>query len=302
MKGPGKDDPAGAGRQQPGASAPQERNEAPIERLLRIMARLRGPGGCPWDKEQTHLSLRPYLVEETYEALEAIEADDTARMVEELGDVLLQVVFHSQIGAESGRFTFDDVAQAVADKMVRRHPHVFGDAVAADSAAVLRHWERIKQEEARSSPPHSDGSSSALPAEQEAPPSLLDDVPVQLPALVRAEKIQARAARVGFQWPDVEGAIEKVREEAEEVARAREANDQARLHEEWGDLLFALVNVARYLGIDSETALRDATNKFRDRFQYVERQAHASGRSLDDMTLAEMDALWDEAKQKPSRP
>lgn len=298
MKAPTNDDPARSEGTPPAASPPQDQDEAPIQRLLRIMARLRGPGGCPWDKEQTHLSLRPYLVEETYEALEAIESGDTARMVEELGDVLLQVVFHSQIGAEEGRFTFDDVARAVADKMVRRHPHVFGDATAADSAAVLRQWERIKQEEAQS-PPDTDGSAAQAP-QQQAPPSLLDGIPVHLPALVRAEKIQSRAARVGFQWPDVEGAIEKVREEAREVARAREANDPARLHEEWGDLLFALVNVARYLDLDSEAALRDATNKFRDRFQYVERRAHAMGRSLDDMTLEEMDALWDEAKEKPS--
>src|SRR5690554_2444902 len=235
----------------------------PLDPLVDVMARLRGPDGCPWDKEQDHLSLRPYMIEEAYEAVDAIEAGDTDRIVEELGDVLLQVVFHSQIAAEAGRFTIEDVIRAISDKMIRRHPHVFGNVSAPDSETVLRHWEQIKKDEAASQ--HSKNG--------DAPASLLDGISINLPALTRAEKIQARAARVGFEWPDVHGALKKVSEEWQEVEEARREGDADRLHQEWGDLLFSLVNVARYLNIDSETALRDAANKFQRRFHHIEARA-----------------------------
>lgn len=257
----------------------------PLGPLVSVMARLRGPGGCPWDQEQDHLSLRPFMIEEAYEAVEAIESGNTARLVNELGDVLLQVVFHSRLGEEAGRFTIDDVVRSVTEKMIRRHPHVFGDARAEDSAAVLRNWERIKQEEA--------------PSGEGGPASLLAEIPRRLPALMEATEVQARAARVGFEWPHVDGALAKVEEEWREVEEARRSGDPRRLHEEWGDLLFALVNVARYLNVNSEMALRDATARFRRRFAYIEAGAAARGQALESMTLEEMDALWDEAKRPP---
>lgn len=262
--------------------APSSQEPHPLDRLLAVMARLRGPDGCPWDKEQDHQSLQPYMLEEAYEVVDAIASGDTDRLVEELGDVLLQVVFHSQLGREAGRFTMEDVIRRVTDKMIRRHPHVFGDVKVADTAAVLKNWEAIKEQEA---------AETGAP-----PPSLLAGIPRHLPALMEAEKIQRRAARVGFEWPDVTGALEKVQEEWREVSEAREAGDPVRLRQEWGDLLFALVNVARYLGIDSELALKEANRKFRTRFTQMEAKAHAQGRKLQDMTLEEMDALWDEAK------
>lgn len=270
------------------ANTPGERPcRHPLDPLVDVMARLRGPDGCPWDREQDHLSLRPFMIEEAYEAVDAIESGDADRLVEELGDVLLQVVFHSRLGEEAGRFTIDDVIRTVTDKMIRRHPHVFGDAVATDSATVLRNWEAIKKSEA--------------PGGDEGAPSLLDGTPRHLPALLEAEQVQARAARVGFEWPDVAGALAKVQEEWQEVEEARKSGDSRRLHEEWGDLLFALVNVARYLNINSELALRETTARFRRRFAHVEAGARAQGRPLASLTLEEMDALWDEAKGQAGR-
>lgn len=259
--------------------------------LLAVMAKLRSPDGCPWDRQQTHESLRPYLLEEAYELLDAIDAGDDAAFVDELGDVLLQVVFHATIAAESGRFTMKDVIDGLVAKLIRRHPHVFGDAEAKDAASVARLWEQIKQSEAapgRTDPPGA--------------PSLLDGLAKGLPALMEAEKLQRRAARVGFEWDDIEGAWEKVREELDELKAAAsrhhgtDGSRRADIEEELGDVLFALVNVARYVQVDPEQSLRAANAKFRRRFRYIEARAAELGKHLRDMTLEEMDALWDEAK------
>lgn len=257
----------------------------PLDPLVNVMAKLRGPGGCPWDKEQDHKSLKKYLIEEAYEVLDAIDRGDDAALVEELGDVLLQVVFHSQIASEEGRFDIDDVVEAITEKLIRRHPHVFGDASAPDAETVLANWEKLKQEE------------RAQKSGETARPSLMDGIPKGLPALMLAADVQRRAAKVGFEWEEASGALEKVAEELGEVAQARAAGDREKLFEEWGDLLFALVNVARYDGIDPEEALRHAAKKFADRFRHIEARAAESGRELSEMTLAEMDALWDEAKR-----
>jgi len=262
----------------------------PLDPLVRVMARLRGPGGCPWDREQDHHSLKKYVIEEAYEVVEAIEAGDDQALVEELGDLLLQVVFHSQIASEEGRFGIDDVVQAITEKLIRRHPHVFGGASAPDAETVLANWEKLKQEE------------RAAKGQGGRPPSLLDGVPKSLPALMLAADVQKRAAKVGFQWDEVSGALDKVAEELDELARARAAGDRKKLFEEWGDLLFALVNVARYDGIDPEEALRRAAGKFAARFRHIEARAAENGRDLREMSLEEMDALWDEAKRLEQTP
>lgn len=250
----------------------------PLDPLVDVMARLRGEGGCPWDREQTHESLRPYVIEEAYEVAEAIDSGDPQALCEELGDLLLQVVFHAQIARESGKWDIDDCIRAVVDKMIRRHPHVFGDAVAEDSAAVLAQWERIKA------------------AERKEPASRLGDIPKSLPALQSAERLQQRAAEAGFDWDSAEGAFEKVAEEIQEVREACKRADSQDLAAEWGDLLFALVNVGRHLRIDSEQALRRANEKFRRRFAQMEAQAASDGLDLARMSLSELDALWEKAK------
>ena len=267
-------------------------NEA-IDRLVEITARLRDPqSGCPWDREQTLESLKPCVLEETYELLDAMgRPGDTANYIEELGDVLLQVVFQCVMAEHEGRFTFDDVANAVADKLVHRHPHVFGDVKAGDTAAVLKNWERIKQRE----------------HEKEKRHSALDGIPAALPALIKAQRTQEKAARVGFDWKDADGPADKVREELEEtLAAAKERKsakpaDSARVKEELGDLIFAVCNLARHLGVDAESAAASATDKFAARFRAVEASAKSSGRNLCDMTLEEMDALWEEAKALPKK-
>ncbi len=243
--------------------------------LVRVMARLRSPDGCPWDGEQTHSSLRPYLIEETYEALEAIDQEDWARLCDELGDVLLQVVFHAQLAAERGDFDIEDVCDAIVTKLRRRHPHVFADTSVSGSDEVLDRWERLKREE--------EGY-----RERE---SALDGIPQSLPALQRAHKLQRRAARVGFDWDEVAGARAKVDEELREVD---EAADDAR-EEEIGDLLFAVVNLARFLGVEPEGALRRANERFGRRFRWVE-QAAGSPERLREMNLEQMDELWERAK------
>ncbi len=243
--------------------------------LVRVMARLRSPDGCPWDGEQTHSSLRPYLIEETYEALEAIDQEDWARLCDELGDVLLQVVFHAQLAAERGDFDIEDVCDAIVTKLRRRHPHVFADTSVSGSDEVLDRWERLKREE--------EGY-----RERE---SALDGIPQSLPALQRAHKLQRRAARVGFDWDEVAGARAKVDEELREVD---EATDDAR-EEEIGDLLFAVVNLARFLGVEPEGALRRANERFGRRFRWVE-QAAGSPERLREMNLEQMDELWERAK------
>ena len=262
-----------------------------IERLHEIMVRLRDPQtGCPWDRVQTLSSLKPCVLEETYELLAAMDRpEDKANHVEELGDVLLQVMFQSVMAEQEGTFTFDDVANAIADKLVHRHPHVFGDVKADDAATVLRNWEQIKQMEHK----------------KEARHSALDGVPPVLPGLLKAQRTQEKAARVGFDWKDAAGPMAKIEEElgelkAEIAARKSAAPaDSDRVKEELGDLLFSVCNLARHLGVDSESALEGTTAKFARRFRTVEAGAKERGKSLKDMTLAEMDALWNEAKSRP---
>jgi tetrapyrrole methylase family protein/MazG family protein len=248
-----------------------------FEALLSLMGRLRAEGGCPWDREQTRASLRPYLIEETYEALEALDAGETGHIVEELGDVLFQVVFHCQIGQEQGEFTMADVLQAVLQKMTRRHPHVFGNAEVANAGEALRQWEQIKRSEASSD----EGTRSAL-----------GGVPTSLPSLLRAQRLQAKAGRVGFDWPTWQEAWSKVREEMAETDEAILAGDASRVRAELGDLLFSLVNVARLLEIDAEGSLRQAADTFTRRFKEVEVAMRAEGRQVDEASAEELDRQW----------
>lgn len=253
------------------------------------MTRLRDPQtGCPWDREQTLESLKPCLLEETHELLAAMDRpDDRTNYIEELGDVLLQVMFQCVMAEQEGRFTFDDVANAISDKLVHRHPHVFGDVDAKDSATVLRNWEQIKQTEHR----------------KEARHSALDGVPAALPGLLKAQRTQEKAARVGFDWKDAAGPMEKIREELAELeaeVAARKSDrpaDSDLVKGELGDLVFAVCNLARHLKVDAESAVELTTAKFSRRFRAVESGAKAQGRALKDMTLAEMDALWEGAKR-----
>lgn len=258
---------------------------SPFVELVDIMARLRAPGGCPWDREQDHTTLKPFLLEETYEVLDAIDAGDDGELCAELGDVLLQVVFHAQVASETDRFTVDDVCRAIVEKLIRRHPHVFGDIVVESAGDVLRNWEQIKLEERG--------------GVHESPPSALDGVPKPLPALLRAQRVQEKASRVGFDWESVDGALHKVTEEIEELRR--ECADGApteRVADEFGDLLFALVNVARFVGVVPEDALRGAVDKFDRRFRRVEEVFAQRGTSLGEATLKEMDTVWDEIKNE----
>ena len=272
-------------------------------KLVGLMATLRAVNGCPWDRKQTHDSLKPYLLEETYEVLETIDQHDHSKLREELGDVLLQVIFHSQIAAEAGTFTVDDVLDTLADKLVRRHPHVFGNndqtGTLSNGEQVLNQWEHIKRAEREAA----GGTQSAL-----------DGVPKTLPALLRAYQTQARAARVGFDWPHNAAGLEQIfGKVAEEVGELKEALAQAGsgpnqpgrqtdIEAELGDILFSLVNLARFVKVNPEEALRRSTNRFIDRFHLVETQAAEKGTSLTDMTLTEMDELWDEAKRQLQRP
>ncbi|HEV8310567.1 MAG TPA: nucleoside triphosphate pyrophosphohydrolase [Methylomirabilota bacterium] len=250
--------------------------------LLAVMARLRDEGGCPWDREQTRESLRPFLVEEAYEVLEALESDEAPRIMEELGDLLFQVVFHTKIARERGEFTMADLLAALTEKMVRRHPHVFGDRVIGTAAEALTQWEAIKQGE---------GATRR---------SALHGIPRSLPGLLRAQRIQHRASRVGFDWPDPQGALEKVREEVAELGTALEARAPERIRAEIGDLLFSVVNVARLAGTDPEAALQDTAERFSTRFRHMEDAADAEGRELRSLTLSEMERLWLEAKARES--
>ena len=251
------------------------------------MAQLRDPdGGCPWDLQQTHQSLRPYLIEESAEVLGAIESGDKMNLREELGDLLLQVVFHAQIAAENGDFTVDDVAGAINEKLVRRHPHIFGAAKADDAATVKANWDAIKAREK---------------AERgETSTSILDGVTAELPALAAALTISKRAAKVGFEWPDEAGVIEKLREEVAEVEAALASESQERIAEELGDLMFTIVNLARWRGINPELALRDNNRKFRGRFERMEAAAHERGWRLEELNEAQWDELWNAAKAHSS--
>ncbi len=253
-----------------------------IRRLYEVMKRLRAPGGCPWDREQTLQSLKPCLLEETYELLEAMDSADLSLHIEELGDVLLQVVFQCAIREEERHFTLDDVAVALTEKLVRRHPHVFGDVTATSSGQVLANWEAIKQTE------------KGKPADRSA----IDGVPAALPALLKAQRIQVKASRVGFDWDDATGATEKIEEELNELKEAVRSDDRQKITDEMGDLLFSVVNYSRFIGVDAESALEGASKKFSRRFREVERRVREQGRSLKACTLAEMDAIWDLVKEE----
>jgi MazG family protein len=256
-----------------------------IDRLLTIMARLRNPeGGCPWDLEQNFRTIAPYTIEEAYEVADAIARNDLDGLRQELGDLLFQVVFHSQMAQEQGAFRFEDVANAICDKMERRHPHVFGDTHIESARAQTVAWEEHKRRE------------RAQNAD-----SVLADVPLALPALTRANKLGKRAAQVGFEWPDVAGAVDKLEEEIEELKSEVAANtDRELIAQEIGDLLFSVVNVCRYLQIDPEAALRQSNAKFEQRFRYIEHRLKEQGKRIDEVSLAEMDALWEEGKRKES--
>ena len=258
-----------------------------------ISDRLRRPDGCPWDQEQTHESLRNHLLEEAYEVYDALGAGATPALAEELGDLLLQVILHAQLAAEEGVFDLTDVNAAIAAKIVRRHPHVFGDAEARTASDVNRQWERIKADErATAAGPAADGTTGTAPTE---PKGALDGVSRILPALAASQEMQERAANIGYEWPSIEGVLDKVTEELAELAEAATPAERA---EEYGDLLFVLVNVARWQGIEAEAALRAANDKFRRRFRSVERQAAARGVALKDLDFAALDELWDAAKQE----
>ena len=255
--------------------------------LVATMARLRSPGGCPWDREQTHQSLRPYLLEEAYETLEAIDDGASARLCQELGDLLLQVVFHAQMAAEAGGFTIDDVVAGLVQKLVRRHPHVFGSVQVEGPADVVTNWEAIKAQERTQGLHGHDRVESG-----DASVSALDDLPRTLPALLLAQRLQERAARAGFTWPDLHSAVAKVREELAEVETAAEGLSDADAAGEIGDLLFTVANLPRYLNLDAEQALRDACAKFRDRFARLEAAARAQGRDLREFTPDELLVMW----------
>jgi nucleoside triphosphate diphosphatase len=272
-----------------------------IEGLLAVMAALRTPGtGCPWDLEQSFATIAPYTIEEAYEVADAIERGDLAGLKDELGDLLLQVVYHSRMADEQGAFAFGDVAEAVTAKMVRRHPHVFGTPEERAAGAAPGFWERIKAEERAAK------AGSSLPAGGERE-SALDGVPVGLPALTRAVKLQSKAARVGFDWPSLAPVLNKIKEELAELEEALGSDPagltpghHASIEEEFGDLLFVVANVARHLKLDPETALRSANAKFTRRFHAIERKLSAQGRTPSQSSLEEMDRLWDEAKAEES--
>ena len=260
-----------------------------FDELIAVMNRLRAPGGCPWDAEQTYASLAQYLLEEAYETFDAIqEADatgDTANLREELGDLLLQVIFHSTIGAERGDFNIDDVAAGVTQKLILRHPHVFGDAKFARAEDVLDNWDRLKADERK--------ASGKVEKQRD---SILDEVPVHFPALLEGLKLTKKAAKIGFDWESADQIFEKLNEETSELRTAIKNGDTENIGEEIGDLLFVVMNLARHLDIEPETALKKTNRKFRQRFKFIEGQLKLEGTSLDDASLAEMDALWNEAK------
>jgi len=263
---------------------------ANFQRLVEIMARLRGPDGCPWDREQTLETLRAYAVEETYEVLDAIERKDWGHLAEELGDLQLQIVFQSQIASEDGKFTIDDVLDSINEKLIRRHPHVFGDESANTSGEVLHRWEQIKAEEKRLK-----GTNGRAGEE-----SILQEIPRSQPAMLEARQIGKTAAKTGFDWRRFDDLIAKLEEEVEEVqqARALQSSDRAdRMEEEVGDLLFMVVNIARHLKVNPEMALRRANAKFRERFGYIERQLRKQGKAMESADLEEMEELWQQAKK-----
>ncbi|HTQ62031.1 MAG TPA: nucleoside triphosphate pyrophosphohydrolase [Candidatus Solibacter sp.] len=263
-----------------------------FEKLAEVQARLRAPDGCPWDREQTHATLRTYLIEEAYEVLEALEGGDDSKFAEEMGDLLLQIVFHSQIAKEEGRFTVSDVIREVHDKMVRRHPHVFGEKSAKDAAEVLKNWEQSKKEERIAAEKKS--GKEGRKANETA--SLLDGVSKALPAALEGFQLTRRAARIGFDWPNIGGVIEKMNEEAEELRQALDSENAGRIEEEMGDLLFSAINLSRFLQIDPEIALKKANTKFSARFRRMEELAKESGKMLADVPREQMEEFWEAAK------
>jgi tetrapyrrole methylase family protein / MazG family protein len=250
-------------------------------KLLQIAATLRGDNGCVWDKEQTYASIKPFLLEESYEVMAAIDEDNSDHVKEELGDLLYQIIFLAQIAAEEEKFDAGDVIEDICTKLIRRHPHVFGDESAANSQEVLARWEQIKLAEGR------------IPKE-----SVLDGIPHQLPGLLRAHRIQEKAARVGFDWEHADQVLDKVREEIAEFETAFSRKDSQEMEDELGDVFFALVNMARFIEIDPDKALSRAIARFMSRFRYIEKKARESGKDLVEMSLQEMDELWKEAKEK----
>jgi MazG family protein len=291
-----------------------------FERAVSIMARLRGPGGCPWDREQTFDTIKPYTLEEAYEVIEAIDARDWPELTGELGDLLLQVLFYSQMAAEEQRFSIDDVLDRLSNKLVDRHPHVFGEVKADTPGEVLRNWQALKAEEKKKR--QQDSGDDADVAKGGHPESVLHGISSAMPSLMAAYKISSRAAQVGFDWPNIDALFDKLKEETDELrqnleeypapgpqpvgasstASAREVQVpeelRARLEDEVGDLLFVLVNVARYLALDPESALRKTNRKFRRRFEYLEGKLREQGRKPSDASLDEMESLWQESKQQ----
>ncbi|MDD6728484.1 MAG: nucleoside triphosphate pyrophosphohydrolase [Eubacteriales bacterium] len=252
-----------------------------INDLISLIALLRAPGGCPWDREQTHRSIKKNFIEETYEVIEAINKDSTDGLREELGDVLMQVVLHTQMESEAGNFDFDDVCDELCKKLVVRHPHVFGDVKASNTAEALSSWDAVKQ------------SIKGVSKQSE----MMDSIPVELPALMRAQKVQGKAAKVGFDWENQDGAFEKLYEEINELKNAVGQNNQANIEEELGDVLFSCVNISRFLHVDSEEALKASTDKFVERFKLVEELAQQKGISMNDASIDVLDSLWNEAKE-----
>ena len=248
--------------------------------LVEVMRRLRGENGCPWDRKQTHTSLRTYLLEETYEVLDALDREDYESLCEELGDLILQVVFHAQIACEEGRFCIDDVCRGVVLKLIHRHPHVFGDAHAETPEEVMEHWERLKAREAN----HRG--------------SVLKGIPDSMPALLQAYRLQEKASRVGFDWNEIAPVWEKVNEEWNELREAVECGERSRISHELGDLLFAITNLARFLGVDPEAALRECNKRFKRRFEHVERRAEEEGLAMEETPLERLDLFWEEAKRE----
>jgi uncharacterized protein YabN with tetrapyrrole methylase and pyrophosphatase domain len=294
--------------------APRVPNAGPaFAKLVAVMARLRAPGGCPWDREQTHATLRTYLIEEAYEVLDALDSTDDVKFAEELGDLLLQVLFHAQIASEERRFAIDDVIREIYEKMIRRHPHVFGEKRAKDAAEVLRNWEIIKQEERRNkksagaAPLGSKGagfdvassSGSNSEHENEEPVSILDGVPRTLPALLEGLQLTRKAARIGFDWHNVDGIFDKLAEEATELRHALDKKETpSRIESEVGDILFVAVNLARFLSIDPEIAMKKASSKFSRRFHEMERLARQQGTTLAEIPRPQMESLWEQSKHQ----
>src|SRR6266849_3300767 len=289
-----------ARRRLPQASKHRERTSGEwFEKLVSVQGRLRGPNGCPWDREQTHQSLRTYLIEEAYEVLEALESGNDAKLAEEMGDLLLQIVFHSHIAREEGRFTVAEVIREIHDKMIRRHPHVFGKTRAKDSAEVLRNWEQIKAEERRSGGKKGDSSDDGETPKES---SLLDGVSHALPATLEGFQHTRKASRIGFDWQEASGVFDKMQEETEELKKALKEQDQLKMEEELGDLLFAAVNLSRFLKIDPEIALKKANAKFSRRFRAMEKLARKNGRDFKNLPREEMEAFWDAAKKSEGKP